>query len=604
MKRIIALMLCVAMLMSFAAMLASCGSSEEDEEDEDKGAIINMYYVSEIYDFDPALAYTDDEAIEVLSLIFSPLFTIDSNGKLVKELVDDYEFIEDDVRNEYMLQITLKESRWSDGRLIQADDVVYAWKRILACDSKSQAAPLLYDVKNAVAAKNGEVSIDDIGVFADGDLLTIYFEEGVNYESFLYNLASYALVPLRENVVTYRPEYWAKQATTISCSGPFALKGLDYNFNESGNKEFRLERNPYYNRDMEKNQAVDKFVKPYKMATDWDLDTAAALTKFIEGTLFYMGELSLADRAKYKDDVIVNDMLSTYSYVFNTKNELFQNPEVRVAFSEALDRQKIAEIMVFGTPANGFISHGVWDALSKKTTFREVGGDVISTGANIESAKQKLQAAGVTGGSFTITFKDNEENWRVAEYVKSVWEQLGNFDIKFEWLTCTNEWYESEELWLPTNDIQKAYESGDFDVIAIDYQMYSVNAFAALCGFSSKMSGNGIVINLNEEGYYDCDENDSSPVPHISGFSDPEYDAIIERAYAEKDVKKRAEILHEAEKYLMSKMPVMPLVFNQNFALVSDELKTVKFDWFGRVIFTKTKLKNYEDYLPVTNAAE
>ena len=150
MKRIIALMLCVAMLMSFAAMLASCGSSEE-EEDEDKGAIINMYYAGQVYDFDPALAYTDDEAIEVLSLIFSPLFTINENGKLEKELVKSYEYVEDEIRNEYKLEITLKETRWSDGRVIMADDVVYAWKRILACDSKSPAAPLLYDIKNAVA---------------------------------------------------------------------------------------------------------------------------------------------------------------------------------------------------------------------------------------------------------------------------------------------------------------------------------------------------------------------------------------------------------------------------------------------------------------------
>lgn len=601
MKKILALLLCMAMVLSLTAMLASCGSSD-DEEDEDKGAIFNVYYVGEVYDFDPALAYTDDEAIEVLGLIFSPLFTINENGKLEKELVDDYEYIEDDARNEYVLEITLKESRWSDGRLIQADDVVFAWKRILACDSKSQAAPLLYDIKNAVAAKKGEVSIDDVGMKADGNVLTITFEEGVDYEAFLYNLASYALVPLRENVVSFRPEFWAKQATTISCSGPFALKGLDYGLNRGEgtiqiNKEFRLERNPYYMKDMEKNEAVDKFVTPYKMTTDWDISSDDALAKFIEGTVFYIGEMSLANRNAYKDDAIVTDLLSTYSYVFNTKNELFQNPEVRLALSEALDRQEIANKMVFGVPATGFISHGVWDALSKKDTFREEGKDLISTTANIESARQRLQNAGVHGGSFTLSYLDTEENRVVAEYAKGVWESLG-FDVRLDWFTFDSVYYDSEELNLPTNILQKKYESGEFDVIAIDYQMYGVNAFVPLCGFSTSLSGNGIVINLDEDGVYDCDNNDSSAVPHISGFSDPEYDAIIDRAYAEKDAKKRAAILHEAEEYLLSKMPIIPLVFNQNFALVSDELKKVEFDWFGRVILTKAKLKNYEDYLP------
>ena len=127
--------------------------------------------------------------------------------------------------------------------------------------------------------------------------------------------------------------------------------------------------------------------------------------------------------------------------------------------------------------------------------------------------------------------------------------------------------------------------------------MFGVNAFAALCGFSSTMSGNGIVINLDENGIYNCgEENDSKPIPHIGGFSDPEYDAIIEKAYKETDKNKRAELLHEAEALLMKDMPITPLVQLQNGYTSNSDLSGVKTNYYGAFMFTKAVLKNRDKY--------
>ena len=49
---------------------------------------------------------------------------------------------------------------------------------------------------------------------------------------------------------------------------------------------------------------------------------------------------------------------------------------------------------------------------------------------------------------------------------------------------------------------------------------------------------------------------------------------------------------------MIEDMPVIPVVFNQNAVLVSKELSNVKFTYFSTPRLTKTKLKNYEDYLP------
>lgn len=51
---------------------------------------------------------------------------------------------------------------WSDGTAVSANDVVYAWKRLLEVDASYSAAALLFDIKNARAAKEGDCSIDDV----------------------------------------------------------------------------------------------------------------------------------------------------------------------------------------------------------------------------------------------------------------------------------------------------------------------------------------------------------------------------------------------------------------------------------------------------------
>ena len=126
--------------------------------------------------------------------------------------------------------------------------------------------------------------------------------------------------------------------------------------------------------------------------------------------------------------------------------------------------------------------------------------------------------------------------------------------------------------------------AGDFDVLGVEYQMYSTNAFTALCGFSSTLNGNGVSYGFDET------TGQSSYVAklHCTGFSDATYDEIIARAYAEKDLDKRAAILHEAEEYLLSQMPIMPIVYNQNYYL-TDGVSGLDVDGYGHMIFTKAK---------------
>ena len=589
MKRVIALIMCMCLVV---LPLASCGGSIAIDA-EDKGDIFNAYITGDVFSLDPGKDITDDNVAKLLGMIYEGLFRLNEDGKVENALAKKVKIIEDEVKGEYKMQITMKQTKWSDGNALTADDFVYAWKRIMKSNYESTAAALLYDVKNARAVKAGDVSVDELGVSAPNTyMLEITFEGKIDYDSFKKNLASLALVPLRESAVSDDTDNWARRHATLVTNGPFAIKSIN---REEGT--MRIERNNYYYRDTLEDK-LDKYVLPYRINVTFIKDEEVKLgdgqkvypdnleavyAEYEAGNVLYMGDVPLSKRAEVEKDAHVTDANSTYSYLFNTNNELLSKPEVRKALSMAIDREAIANAVVYAEPATGLIAKTVFNAESGKT-FRDVHGDILTVTGDIDGAKALLKEAGVSGGSFTLKYRQNEVDELIANAVVTEWEKLG-FDVTLVPLTATIERKEtaSGKADFYRDSVQDAYEAGDFDVIGIDVSMLSVDAFAALAVYATELSGSGI--DMSEGADY-------AFIPHVTGFSDEAYDEIIDRALAEKDTEKRADILFEAEQYLMDKMPVMPIIFNKNCYLAK-EIKGLDTSYLGYTDFTEVKYPGY-----------
>ncbi len=561
MKRIISMLV---LMMMLASVLASCGSTLKDGE---KGAIINMYLGSEITDFDPAIAYTDDSAAKVLGLLYEGLTRINKSGKVENALMKSYKIIEDEENDEYFMEITLKDTKWSDGRIVAADDVVYAWKRVLDPEFSCAAASLLFDIKNARDVKMGDNSIDDLGIASvDTDEVRIQFEGKIDYKQFLENIASLALVPLREDVVV-RYDRFGTSTTSMCTNGPFALKGFD------AGECLVLERNVYYYRDTENDEALDKYVLPYRINVNYALERGEKttieeknFTAYENGEVLYIGDIALSKRADYEKKAKITDLLSTHSYIFNTTKKVFKDADVRRGLSLALDRQAIADMVVFAEPATGLIPSTVYD---KKVgdNFRKNGGDLLSATADIAAAQALV---GKNPGKFTITCHDTEVDVAIAEAAKAAWTELG-FKVSIEALDAEK--------------FKKAYDSGDYDVIAVDYQSLSTDSFGALSVFALPFSGMGI----------DIQNDNYDPVPYVNGYHNEDYDALIESAFAEKNRAARSEYLHDAEELLMTDMPIMPIVFNKDAYLASKKLSGIDIEYYGYKDFNDLALKDWRN---------
>ncbi len=589
MKRALSLILCAVMLIT---ALCACTTLEKDETGEyDKGAIIPMYLGTQMYNFDPQVAYLNDSNVKILSLIYESLTDINENGKLEMSLIDSYEIIDGNRYGEYKMQITLKNTKWSDGTPVTAKDVVYSWKRILDVDFDSEAAALLYDIKNARAVKAGEMSIDDLGITAPETLVVeVEFERQIDYDQFLRNLASPALVPLREDIVSKSAD-WAKKPSTMVTSGPFAIKAVTYG------GVLRLERSNYYFLDSEKNEYMDKYVIPYRIEVDYSQSLSSQLSKFNKSALFYLNELPLDQRKKaaetYGDMLNVTDLMSTHAYYLNLNNPLFQDARVRKALSLVIDREYIAnELLVFAKPATGLLPYGVTNG-EPGTSWRDSGDALLATKAKVDEAKALLSEAGVSGGTIRVAYYGGDDAIAtVFTYIQSVWSELGFTVSPYKIDPVVN----SEDSTLYTDVFTTYYNVTNatqvaWDVMAIDYQALSEDAFTALAPFALEFSGNGI--NLA------ADSNDYSFVGHVTGYNSEAYNEIIERAYAETDSTKRATILREAEALLMEDMPVIPIVFNQNAYIINTGVVDgFELDYFGTSILSRVKMSNYMEWKP------
>lgn len=610
MKKIISLILCCAMLLSTVVLLGSCG------EPDDPGAKIAVYLGEEIYDFDPTDYYVNDNAAQIMSLLYEPLFVMDEDGDRKKGVAYDYEID----KKERTITIELRETYWSDNVQVTADNFIFAWRDVILNPSNANpAAALFYDIENALDIKNGRASLYDLGIEKlDAFTLKIKYRAGADPEQLLDNLSTLASSPIRQDKYDASEGFWSKQTGTMVFNGPFKVVELDYDQKE--NASFKLERNVGYHQPYDKKD-YDNKVTPYRLYALYSTEGVkmqCTYDQLVNNTIFYMCDAPLSDRRMHKDEATVVDAFSTYSYVFNTDSKLFAIKEVRQALSMAIDREAIVNEITFGKAATGFVPDVIKDDAS---------GDSFRTGYSFITATSKLSAAKALINSdyvqeklaeipeeektFVLTVNADEQSIVIANMIKAVWQELG-FNVEVEALdyminrVTVNE-VEVYDSWIQyivkskalgtASEYNPAFTVADgrvdedgniyssFDVIGIDWQFFTDDAFVGLASMATAFNGNGVAFSTSEQR-----EN-------ISGWNSADYNAYITAAYKAKDAESRSKALHNAEQILMDAMPIVPIVFNQNFSFESKELKKVDFDMYGNFIFTEAKLKKYEKYL-------
>ena len=641
MKRIFALLLCAATLLTCFAFVG-CEFEDKkktEKKEEDKGQYITAYLTDNVYDLDPAKAYTNDALANVVSLMFDTLFKLDENGKVKKSLVEEYVIEENEAAGEYTMKLYLKATNWSDGTAVSANDIVFAWKRLLEVDANYEAASLLFDIKNARAAKEGDASIDDVGIYpAEQQMLEINFEGPIDYDQFMLNLTSLALAPLRDDIVS-KSDDWAKKPGTMVCSGPFKLGRINMKLSETDKyfdalheyvdangfdkvgqdgkvqtiTDFMLERNIYYFRDNEEDR-LKKSVTPYKITVDCSLTDEQLTAMYDAGMVMYIADVPLALRKEGSiaaDVEIADKSFSTNSIYLNQNAivdngteegaKLFADAKVRQALSLAIDRNAIVDAIVYAQAATGLVPTGIFESGDRKVLFRDAcTATYDNLGTDAAKAASLLSEAGIKPSQYTFELTVaayDEVHCAIADIIVENWKALGfNVSAKKIGTIENNDYYKYTDS-TPVDICDDLYaeelRAGSFQAIIFDYVAFSADPFSMLAPFAKPFSGRGMDMSNPDEYLL---------TPHITGYDSEDYNALMEKIFAEKTVANRAEDLRAAEGMLMADMPIIPVVFNLDASVTSKQLKGTDVNYYNDLTFQKAKISGYSKYLEAGKA--
>lgn len=364
--------------------------------------------------------------IEALNLAYEGLLTIEPDGEIAEGAADRYEFSPDALHMTFHIREGLKRS---DGTPITARDFEYALKR--AADPRvpgRQYVSLLFDVvgvaeadaldAQTVAAADVQTALDKVGIHAtDDQTLVIDFKQPTG-DYWAYIAAQPITFPTDKRAVDQDPDNWWKKPENHDGNGPFVFQSI-----EEGNK-ITFAPNPNYWRGTPKLERIEISYNP---------DNAATLEAYKRGDLDIDANVAAEQVSGITSDPTLTveftktTSAQTVALAFNNTRKPFDDRNVRVAFSEALDRLSFVKDQLSGVgepytrwipadvPANQADEPGVPD-----TDPTAAVNTLVSNGYG--TADNKVDCAKL--GEIKFTYPDSPINQQRVQYIASNLEKV------------------------------------------------------------------------------------------------------------------------------------------------------------------------------------
>jgi oligopeptide transport system substrate-binding protein len=545
-KKLTILMLVVAMLGTFAG----CKKAAQVEE-----MVLRYNLTSEPQYLDPRLAMGVE--FPVLQNIFDGLVRYNLQGQIEPSVAESYTISDDHLTWTFKL----KDTKWSNGEPVTAQDFEYSWKTALSPEMASGYAYQFYYIKNGEAfnssiPKDGKYYYrkvdasgnpvtdasgnpvpdltkpfdpESVGVKAiDDKTLQVTLEAPTPY--FIALLTTPTYFPINKKLDQSNPN-WAKSADNYVSNGPFKLTKWDHSH------VIEVEKNPYY-------WDKDK-VKLDKIVFDMIESNITEMTMFENGELDWGQSPPLAelDKLNSQGEIVFCSSSATRFLRFNTTRKPLNDPRVRKALTLAIDRNAIAKNVIKGgaQPAMGFVPFGFSDA-TPGSDFRKVGGDLFKA-FDPDTAKKLLADAGYPGGkgfpNFELLYSTNETNKSIAEAIQRMWKD--NLGIG---LTLVNQETKviSDRRTRLEYDILLSYWGADYADPMTFIDMWITGSGSSYINWSNK-----------------------------------QYDEYVKTAKSTEDQKVRMDAMHKAEAILMDEMPICPIYFPTSAQLVKPYVKDYYF---------------------------
>ncbi|MGI2328324.1 peptide ABC transporter substrate-binding protein [Planococcus sp. YIM B11945] len=518
----------IVLLLLAATALAGCGK----QEDASGGAAvkdikqeITANLGGEPYTLDPAFA-SDTTSYWVINHLYEGLYTYDEEGKIVEGAASKVDVSEDGATYTFTIR---EEAEWSNGDPLTAKDFEYSWKRILNPETAAYDPSQFYYIKGAEEYNTGKGKAEDVAITAKDDK-TLVVELNNPVKFFPTVLLGTGFLPVNQKVAE-ADEEWAAEAEGIVTNGAYTVSEWQHN------EQLTIQKSEsFWNADKVTMNAVH-----FKMVAD-------ATTEY---QMFKSGELDMVtalpaeavEQEKSSEEYVNFPSFSVYTYTFNVEEEPFTNAKIRRALSFAIDREALTGNVLKGgeKPAYGYLPYGV-EAPSGKD-FRDEAPEYYAF--DPEKAKALLAEGLKEEGwdklpEFTLKYNSEGNHKKVAEVLQEMFKQNLGVDVKIE----NQEW----KTYIDT------FKQKNFQLARMGWVGDFLDPYPVLNLYNTKSSSN------------------------FTNWSNKEFDKLLAASLVEQNEEKRYELLHEAETVLMEEMPVIPLLFSAQNALISKKIEGVRLD--------------------------
>lgn len=469
---------------------------------------------------------TDHVSFNVISNLMVGLTEFDKDLKPAPVIAKSWDVLDGGTKIVFHLRDDVK---WTDGKVVRAQDFEYSWKRLLDPKTASQYAYILFDIANAQNYAEGKIKDPAaVGVKAEDDrTLTVTLSHPASY--FLAITTFEVTFPQRQDVIEKFDNRWTEPANIVT-NGPFRLISWKHE------NEIELAANEDF---FGAKPALDR-VTMYMVN-----EKTTALAMYEQGRLDFIDEihsippLEKPRVAKMPGYKLVPQLRGEY-YAFAIDRKPFDNPKVRQAFASAIDREVFPQILQGGRlPATSWIPPGML-AHNPEIGLR----------FNPEKARRLLAEAGYPDGKglppIVLGYNTDEEKKLVAEAVQSMWQKHLGVVVRIE----NQEW----KIFLNKlqNDPFPVFRSG----WGADYP--DPDNFMKL--FTSNSGNNN------------------------SRWKNSRYDQLLDQAARESDSAKRVALYDAAQKLLTeTDAVVVPLYWNAEVTVLNPKFSGLEYNSMARM---------------------
>ena len=311
-------------LLAFC-LLGSCHLSQDDGITPfTEGGTLNLYNIDPLT-LDPAVS-GEMTSHQYLMQLFSGLVRLDDNLEPAPDIAQEWRVSDDGRTYTFYLR---QDVSFHNGRRVKAEDFKYSWER--ACDPATgslTAATYLGDivgVNEVLSGQSKEISgvrvVNDYTLEVKIDQPKSYFLPKLTYPT--------TFVVDRDNVESGK-EWWRNPNGT----GPFKLGQWDEN------NRFVLERNSLY---YGQQAAIDSVIfhlwggVPMNMYEAGEIDITGVSLTYIDKVTDEAGD--------FYRELSVTPELSFYYIGFDTTRPPFDDGNIRRAFSQAIDKDKLVSLV-------------------------------------------------------------------------------------------------------------------------------------------------------------------------------------------------------------------------------------------------------------------